>query len=92
MQQEAAETIALQALAWMVADADVLGTFLGASGASEADLKANAGNPEFLGSVLDFVLLQDQWVCGFCDSVGLSYDVPMQARMALPGGAAVNWT
>ena len=40
---EAAETLALQALAWLVSNDELLPVFLGATGASEADLRARAG-------------------------------------------------
>jgi len=87
-----AETLALQALAWLVGNEDLLPVFLGASGASESDLRARAAEPEFLGSVLDFLMMDDAWVIGFCDAQGLGYETPMQARMSLPGGAQVSWT
>lgn len=92
MQQDSAETIALQALAWLAANDDLLPVFLGATGASEADLRARAAEPEFLGSVLDFLMMDDAWVVAFCEGQGLAFDRPMMARAALPGGAQVNWT
>lgn len=90
--QEAAETLALQALGWLIGNDDLRDVFLGASGASEADLRARASDPEFLASVLDFLVMDDAWVVAFCDGHGLPYDAPMRARAALPGGAAVHWT
>ena len=90
--QDRAETVALQALAWLASNDEVLPVFLGATGASLSDLSGQAPNPVFLGSVLDFLLMDDTWVMGFCDSVGLAYEAPMQARAALPGGEAVHWT
>lgn len=92
IKQENAETIAINALGWLAGNDDLLPVFLGASGASVDDLKARAGDAEFLGSVLDFILMDDAWIVGFCDAQGLAYDTPMQARAALPGGAQVNWT
>ncbi|MEI4233816.1 DUF3572 domain-containing protein [Roseovarius sp. D22-M7] len=92
MQQDSAETIALQALGWLAANDDLLPVFLGATGASEADLRARAAEPEFLGSVLDFLMMDDAWVVAFCEGQGLAFDIPMMARAALPGGAQVNWT
>lgn len=90
--QESAETIALQALTWLVGNEDLLPVFLGTTGANLADLAQNAADPGFLGSVLDFVMLDDAWVIAFCDAVGLAYGAPMQARAGLPGGAQFHWT
>jgi hypothetical protein len=55
-------------------------------------LRAGAGDPAFLGSVLDFLMMDDAWVVAFCDAAGIAYTVPMQARAALPGGAVTHWT
>lgn len=90
--QDYAETIALKALAWLAGDPDVMAQFLAASGLAPAEISARAGEPEFLGAVLDFILMDDGWVQGFCDNTGLAYDQPMAARMALPGGAQLHWT
>jgi len=92
MNQEQAETVAIQALGWLAGEEDLLGVFLGATGADINELKQMAGNPEFLGSVLDFILMDDSHVLGFCAASGLPNEVPMQARQSLPGGDVVNWT
>ena len=92
MQQDKAETIAIQALGWLAADQDLFQTFLGASGMNVNDLKEMAADPQFLGAVLDFILMTDSTVTGFCDSAGLGYDMPIDARHSLPGGEMVNWT
>lgn len=92
MQQDSAETIALQALAWLAGDDGLLPVFLGATGASEADLRARVSEPEFLGAVLDFLMMDDAWVVAFCDAEGLRYETPMLARAALPGGRQMSWT
>jgi len=89
---EAAETLALRALAWLAANDDLLPVFLGSTGASEADVKAQAGDPVFLGAVLDFLMMDDAWVIGFCDHAALPYERIMEARAALPGGEQVHWT
>ena len=90
--QESAETIALQALGWLAGNEDLFPVFLGATGASVTDLAASAKQPAFLGSVLDFLVMDDAWVMAFCDAVNLPYTAPMQARAALPGGEQMNWT
>lgn len=92
MTPSAAETVALQALGWIAEQEDLLGVFLGATGASLTDVKERAGDAEFLASVLDFLLMDDAWVVGFCDTAGLGYDRVMRARAVLPGGMQVNWT
>jgi hypothetical protein len=92
MRQELAETIALQALGWLAANEDLMPLFLGATGSSAGDLRAQAGDPAFLVSVLDFLANNDDWIIGFCDAEGLAYDAPMRARQALPGGGDVHWT
>lgn len=92
MQQDNAEIVALQALGWLSGNEELLPVFLGATGASEADLRDGARDPAFLGSVLDFLTMDDAWIIAFCDSAGLGYEIPLAARMALPGGAQMNWT
>lgn len=89
---DAAETLSLQALAWIAGQDDLLVVFLGESGISERDLKESAGSPEVLAAVLDFLMMNDAWVTGFCDSMGLPYDRVAMARAALPGGQQYHWT
>ena len=92
MDKKQAEIRALSVLAWLVCSEELLPVFLGATGASEEDLRARAGESEFLGSVLDFLMMDDAWVIEYCDGEGLPYDTPMRARQSLPGGADVSWT
>lgn len=90
--RETAETIALQALAWLAGNDELLPVFLGATGASESDVRAGATDPQFLGAVLDFLLMDDAWIRAFCEEANLTPDAPMRARQALPGGEQVHWT
>lgn len=90
--QEHAETVALQALGWLAGNEDLFPVFLGSTGASAGDLAKAAGQPAFLGSVLDFLLMDDAWVMAFCEAENLPYEAPMRARMALPGGEQIHWT
>lgn len=92
MTRESAEVVGLKALGWMAGNEDLLPVFLGATGASAADLRGGAGDPGFLGALLDFIMMDDAWVTGFCDAEGLPYDQPMMARMSLPGGDQIHWT
>lgn len=92
MSPDRAETIALQALGWLVGDADLLPQFLAATGASPDDLRTRIGDPVFLAAVLSFVASDDSTVRAFCDAAGLAYDQPLRARHALPGQGEVHWT
>lgn len=92
MSPEHAETIALQALGWLVGNDDLCPTFLGATGSTVDDLRARATDPAFQASVLEFITMDDAWVMAFCDTVNITYDQPLMARYALPGAEAVHWT
>lgn len=92
MKVEATETLALQALAWLAAQDDLFGAFLGATGATPVAVAEAAGQPAFLAAVLDFLLQEDARIIAFCDAAGLAYALPLQARVALPGGQATHWT
>jgi len=89
---ETAETIAIQGLAWLAGNEELLPVFMGSSGVSADDLRQRASDPVFLGSVLDFLMMDDAWVVQFCDAVSIGYDRPMRARQSLPGGQDVSWT
>lgn len=84
--------MALQALAWILASEDLMGVFMGATGSSSDSVRQQATDPAFLGSVLDFLLMDDAWITGFCDAHTLDYHLPMIARQHLPGGNLPNWT
>jgi hypothetical protein len=92
MQQDAAQVMALETLGWLAAQDELFPAFLNATGASLADVKHQAADPEFLGAVLEFLLMDDAWVIAFCDQHGHPYTAPQAARAALPGGAVTNWT
>ncbi|MEL6792923.1 MAG: DUF3572 domain-containing protein [Pseudomonadota bacterium] len=92
MNTEGAETIAIKALGWIAADDELSGSFLGASGASADELRLRAADPEFLGFVLDFLLMDEDALIAFCEAVDAPPDAPMRARAALPGGDLPNWT
>ncbi|RID91937.1 DUF3572 family protein [Gemmobacter lutimaris] len=92
MAREAAETLAIRALGWLVSQEELLPGFLAATGSAPADLPARVADPEFLAAVMDFLLAEDAMVVAFCESAGLPYEAPMQARAALPGGDLPHWT
>ena len=90
--KDQAEVMAIKALGWLSAQDDLMMTFLGATGAGLDDVRTRASDPDFLASVMDFILMDDDWIRAFCDQQSLSYDAIQHIRMALPGGALPNWT
>jgi hypothetical protein len=92
MKQEVAETGAVRVLGWLVGEEDLLPVFLGATGANLDDLRARAADPEFLASLLDFVLMDDAWVLSCAEALGLPPGDIMAIRRALPGGNLPSWT
>ncbi len=91
MKSDRAELIALGALSWL-AEAELLDAFQASTGADRDAIRAAAAEPEFLGAVLDFVLMDDAWVQGVCTAQSLPYEALLQARAALPGGDLPHWT
>lgn len=92
MRQDAAEIIALQALSWLATDEEMLHHFCAATGTDPASLAQAAHDPEFLAGVLDFVIMDDEWVEAFSRAAGVAPNAPLEARAALPGGTAPDWT
>jgi hypothetical protein len=66
MTPERAEIVALQALAWLAGDDDARDRLLAASGLDGDSIRANAGDPAFLGSILAFLLSQEELLLRFC--------------------------
>ncbi|MEM9756519.1 MAG: DUF3572 domain-containing protein [Pseudomonadota bacterium] len=87
-----AETDALHALGWLAADPDLLSVFLGASGTDASDLRARAGDRDFLASLMDFILMDDAWVLACADANGWPPEHVARIRQRLPGGDLPNWT
>ena len=92
MNRNSSETLALTSLGWLAANEDLLPVFLSSTGASLSDLRARASEAEFLGSVLDFLLMDDAWVIALCDAQGWRYTDIAEARANLPGGGETHWT
>ena len=89
--QGQAEIIALNALGWLV-EAELLDTFQATTGADRETVRTAAGDPEFLGAVLDFVLMNDDWVRGVCTAQAMPFETLLRARASLPGGNVPHWT
>jgi hypothetical protein len=86
MTLEAAETLALKGLAYLVRSAEALERFVAISGLDAASLRARAGEPELLTAVLDFMLTDEQLLMAFCDDESLDARQVHMARHVLGNG------
>ncbi len=92
MNTDRAETIALQALAFLAADDEALGGFLHFTGLGVGELRAAAANPEILAGILDYVLQDEAMLLAFCKAADIRPDEPIRARAYLPGGDVPHYT
>ena len=66
--REVAEIVAIQALSFIAGDPERLGLFLAETGIGPETLRNAAADPQFLASVLDFVLRDDANVKAFANA------------------------
>ena len=86
--QEAAETLAIQALDFIGQEPDRLGAFLAASGIGPDAIRDAAREPDFLAGVLDHMLGDESLLLAFADSAGLDPASIARARRTL---GRQNW-
>ena len=92
MDKEIAETRALEVLTWVLSEDDLIHVFMGATGASQDDLRSNTLSHAFLISILDFVLMDDRWVISCSKFLNIDPSQIQLIRMSLDGGQEVTWT
>ena len=92
MDREIAETRAPEVLTWVLSEDDLIQVFMGATGASQNDLRSNTLSHEFLLSILDFVLMDDRWVISCSKFLNIDPSQIQLIRMSLDGGQEVTWT
>ena len=81
--REVAEIVAIQALTFVAGDPERLGLFLAESGLGPETLRTAAANPQFLASVLDFIMRDDATVKAFADASQLHPTNVAAARQVL---------
>ncbi len=80
-----AETLALQALAYLAGDPDRLEPFLALTGLGPANLRAAAREPGFLCGVLDHLCANESLLLEFAGNLSLNPESVMRARHRLAG-------
>ncbi len=90
--RDAAEVLALEALGWLAADPDRAERFFAVAGTGADEMRERAQDPDYLGAVLDYLLMDEPQLLAFCADADMAPDRPMRARAGLPGGADPHWT
>ena len=81
--REAAEMLAVQALAFIAEDPERLTRFLGITGIAPEEIRAAAGAPGFLVGVLEHMLGDESLLVAFAASAGIDPATIARARSAL---------
>lgn len=90
--QESAQTLALQALVYLLSQDDTANAFVAQTGLAPGELAARASDPDLLAAVMDFVLSDDAFVLAVAGAAGVPPEELVAARAFLPGGDVPHWT
>jgi hypothetical protein len=83
MDADQAETIALEALAFLADDVQRLGRFLALTGVGPIELRQEARNPRMLAAVLNHLLQDESLLLVFAASHGIDADLIGPAQRTL---------
>jgi hypothetical protein len=81
--REAAETLAVQALAFIAEQPEQLARFLAETGIGPDQIRAAARQPDFLAGVLDHMLADEALLIAFADSAGIDPAAVVRLRNVL---------
>lgn len=84
--REAAEAIAVQALAYLAGDEERQARFLALSGLEATDIRVAATQPGFLPGVLDHIASDETLLTAFADELGIPPAEVSKAHAELTGG------
>ena len=84
--REAAEMLAIQALAFLAEEPERLAAFLSVTGVTVAGIRPAAGESGFLAGVLEHMLADENLLLAFADSAGIDPAGIARARNAFGGG------
>ena len=89
--QKEAESLAIQALAFIAGDGERIGPFLAATGIGPDMIRAAAREPDFLAGVLDYVASDDGLLVAFATAASINpFDISVArdvlVRRHPPGG------
>jgi Protein of unknown function (DUF3572) len=84
-QREVAETLAIQALAFIAEEPERLAYFLNMTGIESSDIRAAAREPRFLAGVLEHMLGDESLLLAFAAGAGIDPADLTRARSMLGG-------
>lgn len=84
--QPAAETLAVQALAFLAADGERLGRFLAMTGVAPEEIREAASEPSFLAGVLEYLSADERLLTEFATEARIDPAGIGKALAALGGG------
>ena len=82
---EYAETIALKAVYFILADDKIKEDFITISGIQPSSFEGLVKNPEFFGGILDFLLTNEEKLLEFCKECEIAPEEPARVRQLFPG-------
>ncbi len=85
MPEEAAESLAIQALGYIAGEPERLGRFLSVTGLGPDEIRAAAGEPGFLAGVLAYLASDEQLAAAFVTESGCGAADIARAHHALGG-------
>ncbi len=92
MTEDQSVVIGIRAVTFMASESDLLEVFCKSTGLAPTELRDRLEDPNFLASVLAFLLQDDGWTQGFCVVEGVRPADVAAAHALLSGGPVPNWT
>jgi hypothetical protein len=82
---EAAQTLAIEALAWLAAEPERIGRFLAMTGIGPEDIRQAAREPQFLAGVLEHIISDERILLEFAVHTQVDPPTVERARAVLGG-------
>lgn len=87
-----AEATAIQILAWLTGQPDLLGRFLALTGVEAGSIRQAAAEPGFLAGVTGFVMAHEPTLMAFCEESGVGPERVAACHHRLAGPESESWT
>lgn len=82
---KSADEIAIDILAWLAGEPELLSRFLALTGTDPASLRTAIAEPGFMGGILAFLMDHEPTLMAFCEATGTAPQDVVRAHAALSG-------